>query len=148
MLIRRVPPRAWALLAIALVLRLAVVGATFDTPTTFDPADFSHNGWSIAQGHGIPPSNRAPAAGPSAFRPPAFPLFLGAVYASVGREAPAIARLAEALLGTLAVPESQARVDPTRTMVAIGSSLWTLVAPRASEAASPARRAGTTPRAR
>jgi 4-amino-4-deoxy-L-arabinose transferase-like glycosyltransferase len=102
-LIRRVPPRAWALLAIALVLRLAVVGATFETPTTFDPADFSHNGWSIAQGHGIPPSNRAPAGGPSAFRPPAFPLFLGAVYASVGREAPAIARLAEALLGTLSV---------------------------------------------
>ncbi len=103
MLIRRLPPRVWVLLAVALGLRLAVVAATFDARTTLDPADFSHTGWSIAQGHGIPPSNRAPAGGPSAFRPPAFPLFLGAVYASVGREAPGIARLAEALLGTIAV---------------------------------------------
>lgn len=103
MLIRRLPRGAWALLAVALVLRLAVVAATFDTQTTLDPADFSHTGWSIAQGHGIPPSNRAPAGGPSAFRPPAFPLFLAAVYAGAGQESPPIARLAEALLGTLSV---------------------------------------------
>jgi 4-amino-4-deoxy-L-arabinose transferase-like glycosyltransferase len=102
-LIRRLPPRAWALLAVALVVRLAVVAATFDVPTTLDPADFSRNGWSIAQGHGIPPSNRAPAGTHSAFRPPAFPLFLGAVYGGVGRESPAIARLVQALLGTLSV---------------------------------------------
>jgi 4-amino-4-deoxy-L-arabinose transferase-like glycosyltransferase len=102
-LIRRLPPRAWALLAVALVLRLAVAGATFDTRTTLDPADFSHNGWSIAQGQGLPQSNRAPAGGVSAYRPPAYPLFLGAVYASVGREAPEIARLVQALLGTIAV---------------------------------------------
>lgn len=103
MLIRRLPPRAWALLAVALALRLAVVGATFDARTTLDPADFSRNGWSIAQGHGIPPSNRAPAGKASAYRPPGFPLFLAGVYASVGREAPGIARLVEALLGTIAV---------------------------------------------
>jgi 4-amino-4-deoxy-L-arabinose transferase-like glycosyltransferase len=102
-LIRRLPPRAWALLAVALVLRLAAVAATFDAPLTLDAADFSRNGWSIAQGHGVPPSNRAPAGQASAYRPPAFPLFLGGVYASVGREAPGIARLAEAVLGTLAV---------------------------------------------
>jgi 4-amino-4-deoxy-L-arabinose transferase-like glycosyltransferase len=102
-LIRRLPPRAWALLAVALVLRLAAVAGTFDARLTLDPADFSHNGLSIAQGHGIPPSNRAPAGGSSAYRPPGFPLFLGAVYAGVGRESPAIARLAEALLGTLSV---------------------------------------------
>jgi 4-amino-4-deoxy-L-arabinose transferase-like glycosyltransferase len=102
-LIRRVPPRAWALLAVALVLRVTAVAATFDARLTLDPADFSRNGLSIAQGHGIPPSNRAPAGGPSAYRPPAFPLFLAGVYASVGREAPGIARLVEALLGTIAV---------------------------------------------
>jgi len=102
-LIGRVPPRAWALLAVALVLRLVVVVTTFDTPTTLDPADFSRNGWSFAQGHGLPPSNRAPAGGPSAFRPPAYPVFLGNVYAVVGREAPAMARLVQTVLGTLAV---------------------------------------------
>jgi 4-amino-4-deoxy-L-arabinose transferase-like glycosyltransferase len=102
-LIRRLPPRAWALLVVALALRLTVVGATFDARTTLDPADFSRNGSSIAQGHGIPPSNRAPAGKASAYRPPAFPLFLAGVYAAVGREAPGVARLAEALLGTIAV---------------------------------------------
>jgi 4-amino-4-deoxy-L-arabinose transferase-like glycosyltransferase len=102
-LIRRLPPHVWALLAVALVLRLAAVAATVDTQTTFDPADFSHHGWSIAQGQGIPASNRAPAGGPSAFRPPAFPLFLAGVYAGVGGESPIIARLAEALLGTISV---------------------------------------------
>jgi hypothetical protein len=103
MLTRRVPARAWAVLAIALCLRLTLVAATFDTPLTLDPADFSHNGLSIAQGHGIPPSNRAPGGGPSAFRPPAYPLFLGATYAIAGQEAPGVARVVEALLGTVAV---------------------------------------------
>jgi hypothetical protein len=46
------------------------------------------------------------------------------------------------LLDALSVAESEARVDPTRTMVAIGASLWTLVAPRATEAATPDRRGG------
>jgi 4-amino-4-deoxy-L-arabinose transferase-like glycosyltransferase len=102
-LIARVPARAWVVLAVALALRLTLVAATFDTRVTLDPADFSRNGLSIAEGHGIPPSNRTPAGGPSAFRPPGYPLFLAAVYATVGEEAPSIARLVQALLGTLAV---------------------------------------------
>jgi 4-amino-4-deoxy-L-arabinose transferase-like glycosyltransferase len=100
---RRVPARAWAIVAIALALRLTVAAVTFDTPITLDPADFSRNGLSIAQGHGMPPSNRAPSGGPSAFRPPAYPAFLAAVYATAGQEAPAVARLVETLLGTVAV---------------------------------------------
>ena len=47
-----------------------------------------------------------------------------------------------ALLLSLRVPESEARVDPTRTIVAVGASLWTLVAPRASETPTPDRRGG------
>jgi 4-amino-4-deoxy-L-arabinose transferase-like glycosyltransferase len=93
----------WALLAVALLLRVAVVAATIDTPTTLDSADFSRVGWSIAQGNGIPPSNRAPAAGPSAFRPPAYPAFLAAVYWVAGQEAPPAARFVETVLGTLTV---------------------------------------------
>jgi 4-amino-4-deoxy-L-arabinose transferase-like glycosyltransferase len=79
------------------------VGATFDTPLTLDPADFSGTGLSIAQGHGYPSSNRAPGGGPSAFRPPGYPLFLASVYAIAGRETPGIARVVQALLGTVAV---------------------------------------------
>lgn len=103
LLARRVATGVWVTLAIALALRLAVVGLTFDTPTVLDPADFSRTAASIAQGHGYPPSNRAPGGGPTAFRPPAYPAFLAGVYALAGREAPPIGRLAGALLGTLTV---------------------------------------------
>jgi 4-amino-4-deoxy-L-arabinose transferase-like glycosyltransferase len=97
------PRTAWVLLLVALVLRVGLVVATVDTPLTLDPADFSGNGVSFAQGHGLPPSNRAPAGGPSAYRPPAYPVFLGGVYALVGQEAPPAARLLEAGLGALSV---------------------------------------------
>lgn len=103
MLRRRVPGRVLALLVVALLLRLAVVGATINTPTTLDPADFSRVGWSIARGQGIPPSNRAPAGGPSAFRPPGYPAFLAAVYLVAGQEAPPAARVVQTLLGTVTV---------------------------------------------
>lgn len=92
----------WALLALALVLRLGVVAATADTPTTLDPADFSRTGLSIAQGHGFPQTNRAPGGGPSAFRPPAYPALLAGVYALAGEEAPPAGRVLSALLGTIA----------------------------------------------
>lgn len=98
------PRRVWVLLAVALILRVAVVADfTLYTPVTLDPADFSRTGLSIAQGHGYPDTNRAPGGGPSAFRPPAYPVFLAAVYAVAGQEAPPAARLVESLLGTLSV---------------------------------------------
>lgn len=96
------PRGAYLLLTVALVLRLALVAATFDTPLTLDAADFSGHGLSIAQGHGYPPSNRAPAGGASAFRPPGYPVFLAAVYAAVGEEASPIARMVQALVGAIA----------------------------------------------
>lgn len=92
----------WLVLALALVLRLALVVATFDTPLTLDAADFSGTGLSIAQGRGYPQSNRAPAKGPSAYRPPAYPAFLAAVYAIAGEEASPVARLVQAFLGAAA----------------------------------------------
>jgi 4-amino-4-deoxy-L-arabinose transferase-like glycosyltransferase len=82
---------------------VTVVALTFDTPTTLDPADFSRTALSIAQGHGYPQSNRAPGLGPTAFRPPGYPFFLGAVYAIAGNEAPPVGRLVGAFLGTLSV---------------------------------------------
>jgi 4-amino-4-deoxy-L-arabinose transferase-like glycosyltransferase len=99
----RVGRLAWVVLAVALILRVALVLATFDTPTTLDPADFSRTALSIAQGHGYPSSNRAPDDGPSAFRPPAYPAFLAAIYAVAGQEAPPAGRIAGAVLGTVAV---------------------------------------------
>ncbi len=48
-------------------------------------------------------SNRAPGGGPSAFRPPGYPYFLGAVYAIAGQEAPPVGRFVGAFLGTLSV---------------------------------------------
>jgi 4-amino-4-deoxy-L-arabinose transferase-like glycosyltransferase len=100
---RRAPIGVWVVLAIALVLRLTTVVLTLDTPVTLDPKDFSATAASIAEGHGYPPSGRAPAGGPSAFRPPGYPVFLAAVYAIAGHEAPSIGRLAGAFLGTLSV---------------------------------------------
>ncbi|MFZ0041540.1 MAG: glycosyltransferase family 39 protein [Solirubrobacteraceae bacterium] len=102
-LLGRVPTGVWVILAIALVLRLTVVAVTWDTPVTLDPQDFSRTAASIAQGHGYPPSNRAPGGGASAFRPPGYPVFLAGVYAIAGRTAPAAGRLAGAFLGTLSV---------------------------------------------
>lgn len=99
----RLPRGAWALLVLALVLRIGVLGATVTTPLTLDSADFSRTALSIAQGHGYPPSNRAPAGGPSAYRPPAYPLLLAGVYALSGEEAPPLGRALGALLGTIAV---------------------------------------------
>jgi 4-amino-4-deoxy-L-arabinose transferase-like glycosyltransferase len=96
------PPRTvWALVALALVLRLGVIAATAYTPTTLDPADFSRTALSIAQGH-FPLTNRAPGGGPSAFRPPAYPTLLAGVYALAGEEVPPAGRVLSALLGTIA----------------------------------------------
>lgn len=99
----RVPAGVMVLLALALVLRLTVVALTWNTPLALDPQDFSRVAASIAHGHGYPPSNRVPSGGPSAFRPPGYPVFLAGVYATAGHPAPSLGRLAGALLGTLSV---------------------------------------------
>jgi 4-amino-4-deoxy-L-arabinose transferase-like glycosyltransferase len=93
----------WGVLAVALLLRLTLVVATYHQPITLDPADFSRTAVSIAQNQVYPQSNRAPGGGPSAFRPPGYPMLLGAVYAVAGQEAPGIGRLVGAFLGTISV---------------------------------------------
>jgi 4-amino-4-deoxy-L-arabinose transferase-like glycosyltransferase len=92
----------WVILAVALLLRLTTVALTWDTPVSLDPQDFSRTAASIAQGYGYPPSNRAPGGGPSAFRPPGYPVFLAGVYLVAG-QTPGAGRLAGAFLGTLTV---------------------------------------------
>jgi 4-amino-4-deoxy-L-arabinose transferase-like glycosyltransferase len=77
----------WAgagLLLVALGLRLGFVASTRHMPVLNDPQDYHRLAVSIAHGHGFGTSALAAAGGPTAFRPPAYPLFLGAVYAVFG----------------------------------------------------------------
>jgi 4-amino-4-deoxy-L-arabinose transferase-like glycosyltransferase len=80
---------AIALLLLAAVLRLAVVGLCWDLPLITDELDYSRRAqFLLQQGHL-----------PDAFRPPVYPLFIAAIYAVVG-PVPGAVRLAQALLGT------------------------------------------------
>ncbi len=96
-----------ALVVVALIVRVGVVAATpAFTPAT-DAADYDRHALSIARGNGYPPTEIAGAGGASAFRPPALPYTLGALYAVTGargeRARWTAARLAEAALGAVLV---------------------------------------------
>lgn len=91
-------------LALALLVRVAVVLATPGYQPRTDAADFDRRGASLAQGHGFGESGIVP--GPSAFRPPATPVALAAVYLLTGDREPdrwVAARLFLAAVGTLGV---------------------------------------------
>jgi 4-amino-4-deoxy-L-arabinose transferase-like glycosyltransferase len=91
------------LLLTALCLRLGAVAATPDLDTRGgDVADYDRHGRSLAAGHGYPDSVIAPAGGPTALRPPAYPFFLGGIYAITSNSVDA-ARIAQALVGTVTV---------------------------------------------
>jgi len=92
----------WAILAVALILRLAVVGATWDYRPATDAADFHRHAVSIVEGEGYPDSDIAAGGGETAFRPPAYPVFLASVYEVTGPKVNA-ARLVQSLLGVLTV---------------------------------------------
>jgi 4-amino-4-deoxy-L-arabinose transferase-like glycosyltransferase len=107
----RVQPRfgaaVWALLAVALVLRLAFAVATPDYRLTGDARDYDGHARSIAAGEGY---SRTLAHGrPTAFRPPGFPYVLAAAYRVGGvQETPSqrrihVARVAQSLIGTIVV---------------------------------------------
>lgn len=98
--IRRVPRALAAVLAVALAARIATVLATPDYTPLYDAADYHRHALSIAGGDGYPGS--AFVDGATAFRPPAYPYLLAAVYELTGSSYTA-ARLVGALLGTLAV---------------------------------------------
>jgi 4-amino-4-deoxy-L-arabinose transferase-like glycosyltransferase len=93
----------WALLilALALVLRVAQIAATPHWQPVSDPADYVRHAVSISHGHGMADSF-LPGRGPSALRPPAYPYFLGGVFAVSGDSFTA-GRLAAALLGVISV---------------------------------------------
>src|SRR3954464_15906954 len=89
------------LLATALIVRVAQIAATRHWQPVADPADYIRHAVSIAGGHGMADSF-LPGGGPSALRPPAYPYFLGGVFALTGDSFTA-GRLAAALLGVVAV---------------------------------------------
>jgi 4-amino-4-deoxy-L-arabinose transferase-like glycosyltransferase len=100
---RGVDPAVWALLALALVVRLAFfLASSFDAHAALDPIDYDRHARSIAAGHGFPATLLPGARGPSAYRPPAYPYFLGAVYWISGHTVQA-ARLVQAVLGVVPV---------------------------------------------
>lgn len=91
---------AVALVLAALAIRVAFVLATPDYRLVYDARDYDRHGVSLASGHGF-----AQAYGrPTAFRPPAYPLLVGGVYALVGTADRAqrveAARLVNAVVGT------------------------------------------------
>jgi 4-amino-4-deoxy-L-arabinose transferase-like glycosyltransferase len=104
-------PRGWLLgvTVLALVLRLALVLATphYVPPARDDPSDFDRVAVSLADHGRLPNSVGTARGGPTAFRPPLFPMALAAVYRVVGTASgPArweAGRLLEALLGAVAV---------------------------------------------
>jgi 4-amino-4-deoxy-L-arabinose transferase-like glycosyltransferase len=95
----------WALLAVALVLRLGYVAVTPDYAIVHDARDYDYHARSIARGEGYGLSYQLPTA----FRPPGYSFLLAGVYdvAGVAREevderVPP-ARIVQAFVGTLAV---------------------------------------------
>ena len=91
-----------AVLALALVLRVAAVAGQPDLQPAFDAGDYERHALSIAAGDGYPDTAVAAPGSPTALRPPLYPYVLGAVYAVSGDSRTA-ARLLGAVLGTLAV---------------------------------------------
>ncbi len=95
----------WALLAVALVLRLGYVAATPDYTLVADAKDYDFYARSIATGQGYGFSHGLPTA----FRPPGYTFLLAGVYdvAGVARaeadERLPPARIVQAFIGTLAV---------------------------------------------
>jgi 4-amino-4-deoxy-L-arabinose transferase-like glycosyltransferase len=101
MQLRRPGAAVWLILLLALVVRVAIVEATPGYTVMRDAADYDRHARSIAAGDGYPDTNVA-GGGPTAFRPPLYPGFLAVVYEVSGSSRTA-GRLAQALLGTIAV---------------------------------------------
>ena len=101
--LRSMHKAAWIILAIALLIRVAVAfGGTHHFGPNVDSGDYDRYARSIAFEHSYPPSTLAADGGPTAFRPPGYPVFLAAVYALPGPDVRA-GLLAQALLGTIVV---------------------------------------------
>ena len=90
------------ILFVALAVRLGAIAVTPELELAADPANYDLHARSITAGNGYPESTVTPAGGPSAIRPPGFPLFVAATYAVSGDSVTA-ARVGQALVGTIVV---------------------------------------------
>jgi 4-amino-4-deoxy-L-arabinose transferase-like glycosyltransferase len=91
-----------AIVALALVVRIAAIAADSGYRPQQDAWDYDRHARSIADGHGYPDSYYVLDRGPSALRAPGYPYFLGALYAATN-DSVTVGRLANAALGALAV---------------------------------------------
>lgn len=121
-LIRSAPRRRVGIVALllllALAVRMAVAIASFGAPQSGDALEYDYRARLIASGHGFGsapaflhvvdnPRHRLtgvvwPGGGPTAFRPPLYPLVLGGLYAVTGPSTSA-GRVLQALIGTAVV---------------------------------------------
>lgn len=92
----------WAIVALALVVRVVLVLGTQDYKPIFDAAEYQQIGESIAAGDGYPASKLAATDERNAFRPPGYPYFLGGIYAVFG-DGQTVGRIAGAVVGALTV---------------------------------------------
>jgi 4-amino-4-deoxy-L-arabinose transferase-like glycosyltransferase len=96
-----------AVLLLALAVRLIVVAATPGFRPVTDALDYDRHAVALVTHGSYPSSVLAPAGGPTAFRPPMFPLALAAVYEVNGVGSPIArqraGRVMEAVLGTVTV---------------------------------------------
>jgi 4-amino-4-deoxy-L-arabinose transferase-like glycosyltransferase len=93
---------AAGIVALALAIRVIAIVATPDFVPVHDPADYDRHAVAIASEGSYPQSTYAPGGGPSALRPPLYPLSLAAVYEITGARWTA-GRLFAALAGALTV---------------------------------------------
>ena len=111
---------AAGVLVLALVIRVAVVIATPDYVMRADSVDYERHALAIEHGHY--PGPGAGLRGATAYRPPLYPIFLGAVYRLAAGHDRTWARMAQAVVGTL-------------TVALVGLIAWQLFGGRASVAA-------------
>jgi 4-amino-4-deoxy-L-arabinose transferase-like glycosyltransferase len=93
------PRAAWIILAVAFVVRVGAVAAHRDYVPYGDPADYERMARVISDLRY--PGRTEGLPGPTAGRPPAYPVALGAVYAV--DESRTLARLVQAVVGTITV---------------------------------------------
>src|SRR5919197_1563847 len=104
----------WALLALALCVRLAFIAATPNYTPVHDDHDYDRLACAIVDGDGYPSVGPPTPPGtcvksdsvarPTAYRPPAYPIALAGVYTAVAPmhlDRLTAARIAQALVGTL-----------------------------------------------
>lgn len=104
LLARLHPDHGWllAIAGVAFLARARMVMATRQLALSGDPFDYDRLGRLLAAGQGFGESVLSPSGGPTAFRAPLYPLFLGGVY-EVTDGSMLAARLLQALLGAVAV---------------------------------------------